>query len=87
MSLHGTTAIREMVKNGKYCGFIPLSLISNADIDTYYSISRVKDVKFDRAICLYHKKSSPLSPCAVLVRRFILGREWRNYPYNSDIYA
>ncbi len=81
MTQHGATAVREVVKTGPYCGFIPLSLVNSADNLNYYSVTPVTGLESDRTIYLYRRKDEVMTPELTILRRFILGSEWHSYPF------
>lgn len=81
MIQHGATAVREAVKNGAFCGFVPLSLVNPTDRLIYYNIVQVTGLESKRAIYLHRKKSQVLSPEMSMLRRFILGSEWHAPPF------
>lgn len=78
MTVYGAAAVRDAVKNGALCGFVPLSVSVGPDSLTRYQIVKVEGLESERSLYLCRRRKMHLTPEMAIFRRFILGNEWRS---------
>ena len=78
MTVYGASAVREAVKYGALCGFVPLTAYRPNEDVGHIRIIPVEGFDGQRAVYLVYRKNVRLSPEARLLRRFILSSEWRS---------
>lgn len=77
LRVFGASAVKETVKNGSLCGFVPMTSCSPDDFNNFRVVN-VKGFDGTRSIFLIYEKTISQSSEARLFRRFVLGNDWRN---------
>ncbi len=75
LTVYGTSAVREAIKYGSFCGFVPRTAYRPDEDMTRIRIVHVKGFESRRIVYLLQRKNAALRPELLLFRRFVLSSE------------
>jgi len=78
MTVYGTSAVREAVKYGALCGFVPRTAYRANEDAPHIRIVRVKGLENRRTVYLLRRRGAVMTPQMQLFRRFVLSGDWRS---------